>query len=96
MHATYRKLKVNPNAAAEVAALIESEYLPLLNDVPGFLSYTLVELVDDEITSIGVFETEQSAAEANAKAQSWVAERLRPLVASPLEAAEGAVLVHRS
>ena len=94
MHATYRKLKVNPGMAAEVAALIEAEYLPLLDGVPGFHSYTLVELGDDEITSVGVFDDEASAAEANTKAQAWVAERLRPYVASPLEAREGAVLVN--
>lgn len=29
MHATYRRIKVQPGKAAEVAALIEAEYLPL-------------------------------------------------------------------
>ncbi|MFI7588213.1 antibiotic biosynthesis monooxygenase [Spongisporangium articulatum] len=94
MFATYRKLKVNPGSAAEVAALIQAEYMPLLDDVPGFVSYTLVDLGDDEITSIGVFQSAESAAEANARAKSWVGERLSPFVATPLDAREGAVLVN--
>lgn len=93
MHATYRKLRVNPGVAEEVAELIQAEYLPLLDDVPGFIAYTLVDIGGDEITSIGVFESPESAAEANTRAQSWVAERLKPFIASPLEAKDGPVLV---
>lgn len=93
MYATFRRIRTAPGAAKEVAALIEAEYLPMLDAVAGFLSYTLVDLGDDEISSVGVFTTAASAEEANAKAKAWTAERLAPLVASPLEARAGEVLV---
>jgi len=93
MHATLRRLKVQSGKAAEVAALIQAEYLPVLNQVEGFVSYTLVDLGDDEISSIGVFRTGDGAREANDRAQTWVAERLAAYVASPLEARDGTVLV---
>lgn len=95
MYATFRKIRLKPGSAAEVGALIEAEYLPLIDDVPGFVSYTLLDLGGDEITSIGVFESQAAAEEANARAQAWTAERLKPLAAAPLEATEGTVLVHR-
>jgi hypothetical protein len=96
MHATVRRIRTHPGKAAEVAALIEAEYLPLIDDVAGFVSYTLVDLGDDEISSIGIFETVESAARANATAKAWTADRLAPLVATPLEARAGSVLIDYS
>jgi hypothetical protein len=94
VHATVRRLKTQPGKVAEVAALIQAEYVPLLDGVDGFVSYTLVDLGDDEVSSMGLFETESSAREANELARTWVADRLGPLVASPLQAAEGTAVVH--
>jgi hypothetical protein len=93
MHATYRRIKVNPDSAADVAKLIESEYVPMLNGFEGFVSYTLVDLGDDEVASVGVFTSAAGAEAANAAAMAWTKERLAPLVASPLEARAGSVLV---
>ncbi len=93
MHATFRRIRTKPGQAAAVAALIEAEYLPQLDGVDGFVSYTLVDLGDDEVSSIGVFTTPDGAAAANEKAAAWTKERLGPLVDSPLEARAGEVLV---
>jgi heme-degrading monooxygenase HmoA len=93
MYATFRRIKVNPGQAAAVAKLIDAEYIPLVSGIDGFVSYTLVDVGDDEVASIGTFTTSESADAANAAAQAWTKERLAPLVASPLEARAGAVLV---
>lgn len=94
MHATLRRIQVQPGQAAEVARLIETEYLPQIEQVDGFVGYTLVDLGADQITSIGVFADEASADKANALAQAWTAANLAPYVASPLEAHAGTVLVN--
>lgn len=96
MHATIRRIRTQPGQAGTVGALIEAEYLPLIEDVEGFVSYTLVDLGEDEVSSVGVFTDAASADLANETAKSWTAQRLAPYVASPLEAHAGAVLVdHR-
>jgi len=96
MHATLRRIKVQPGQTAEVARLIEAEYLPQIEGVEGFVSYTLVDLGDDEISSVGVFTDEASAHRANETARTWTAEKLAPYVASPLDARAGSVLIdHR-
>ena len=96
MHATLRRIRTNPGQVAEVTRLIETEYLPQIEQVDGFVSYTLVDLGDDEISSVGVFTTAESAENANEVARTWTAESLAPLVASPLEARAGSVLIdHR-
>ena len=97
MHATIRRIRTQPGQAEAVAALIESEYVPLIAGTDGFVSYTLVDLGEDEVSSVGVFTDPGSAEQANATAKSWTAERLAPYVASPLEAHAGRVLVdHRT
>jgi hypothetical protein len=94
VHATIRRIRTQPGQAEAVGTLIESEYLPLIEGTDGFVSYTLVDLGDDEVSSVGVFTDAASADRANATAKSWTAERLAPYVASPLEAHAGAVLVN--
>ena len=62
----------------------------------GFISYTLVDLGDDEISSLGIFTTEANANFANETARTWTAETLASYVASPLDARAGSVLIdHR-
>ncbi len=94
MHATLRRLRCAPGKAMEVATLIETEYVPRLRDVEGVVSYTLVDIGGDEVTSIGVFHTEAGAVRANELATDWARERLAALGAAPLSAGDGAVLVH--
>ena len=94
MHATIRAIKVKPGQAAQVGALIEAEYVPLLQQVDGFVAYTLVDLGNDEVRSLGIFSSEAGAQGANDLARDWTARRLADLVDSPLDAREGAVLVH--
>lgn len=96
MHATMRRIRTQPGQTAEVARLIEEQYLPKIEGLDGFVSYTLVDLGGDEISSVGVFADRRSAEQANEAARSWTAEVLAPLVASPLDATAGSVLVdHR-
>jgi hypothetical protein len=94
MHATLRRIKTQPGRAADVGRLIETEYLPKIAGVDGLLSYTLIDLGDDEISSLGVFTSEESAQQANAIAHAWTVETLAPYIASPLDARAGSVLLH--
>jgi quinol monooxygenase YgiN len=93
MHATIRSIKVKPGRAAEVAGLIESEYVPQLRQVEGFVSYTLTDVGGDEVRSLGLFADPDGAHRANEVAREWTARRLADLVDSPLDAREGTVLV---
>jgi hypothetical protein len=96
MHATLRRLRCAPGKAAEVAELIEAEYLPQLQDVDDVLSYTLVDVGNDEVTSLGLFSSQAGATRANELATAWAKDRLAALGAAPLEASDGAVVLHRS
>jgi hypothetical protein len=94
MHATLRRLRCAPGKAPDVADLIEAEYVPQLKGVDGVVSYTLVDVGDDEISSLGVFQSESAATTANEMAVAWAKDRLASLGAAPLDASQGVVLVH--
>ena len=80
MHATLRRLKCAPGQAAEVAQLIQTEYIPQLTGVEGVISYTLVHSGQDEVASVGVFTSQAGAmrdrtahaAPPSGAAQSWL------------------------
>jgi hypothetical protein len=93
VHATLRSIKTKPGQARTVADLIRSEYLPMLDEIDGFVSYILVDGGDDTVSSVGVFTEVDAAEEANARAKAWTAEKLMPYVDSPLSAAAGAVVI---
>lgn len=94
MHAALRRMKCAPGKAPDVARLIETEYIPQLAGVEGVVSYTLVHSGQDEVTSLGVFTSDEGAARANALAQDWAKERLAGLGAAPLEARDGEILLN--
>ncbi|HEX4063447.1 MAG TPA: hypothetical protein VHY58_20730 [Streptosporangiaceae bacterium] len=70
------------------------EHKPQLSGVEGTVSYTLVYLGQDEITSLGVFMSQESAQRANEPAVTWAKQRLADLGAAPPEAHDGDVLTH--
>jgi hypothetical protein len=70
MHPTLRRIKTQPGQAAKVAQLIETEYFPKIEGVDGFVSYTLGDLGNDEISSLGIFTSEESAQQADAAART--------------------------
>jgi hypothetical protein len=94
MHATLRRLRCAPGKTSEVARLIETEYVPQLEDVEGVVSYTLVDVGEDQISSLGVFRTIEAATQANDLAREWAKDRLAALGTAPLEASEGVVLLN--
>jgi hypothetical protein len=94
VHATLRRLQCAPGKASDVADLIEAEYVPQLKNVDGVVSYALVDIGEDEVSSLGVFESESAATTANDMAVAWAKDRLASLGAAPLDASQGVVLVH--
>lgn len=66
--------------AEEVAKRAVEEFAPRLRDQPGFQGYWVVESGGGVLATITVFESEESAAESNAAAASWVQANVPNLV----------------
>jgi hypothetical protein len=94
MYASMRRIKCAPGKAREVAQRIEEQFVPQLRTVSGFVAYYLVDMGDDEVASINIFQDQAGADDANQRANAWVKQSLGDIVAGPLEARAGQVVVN--
>jgi heme-degrading monooxygenase HmoA len=74
MYTVIRKYDLIPGTVEEFIQHVKKSLVPILNRVPGFREYSLVEVGDDEVVAISIFD---SLADAKASARQtavWVAE----------------------
>jgi hypothetical protein len=92
MYTSIRKYKTD--SEAEVARLVNEEFVPRIKNLSGFLAYYLVGTGEGIMTSVSVFETESGAEESNRLAASWVKESLSGLLGPVEEITAGEALAH--
>lgn len=91
MYAAVRQYQVHPEETEELARRVREGFLPLLDQIPGFRAYYLVD-GGQEITTISVFEDAAGAAESTRQAEGWVRQQAADLVL-PLFQRQGTVRV---
>ena len=96
MYASIRRGKANPGATAEIAQRVKDSFVPIISQVPGFVAYYVVNLGDDMLATVSIFENQAGAEESARRAADWVKQDLAPLMASPLEIMVGEVVVHKA
>ena len=76
MHATIRRYSTKTAASTDTVdqfvRRIESNFLPRINDIPGFHSYGVMRTSDTDILSITVFEDREGSTEATRRAAEFV------------------------
>ena len=97
MFAAIRYYQADPPSIDEVVRRVQQDFVPVIRDVAGFVSYFVLVPSgrEEEIVSVSVFEDEQSAQESNEKADDWVRENLSELVLPP-ELAAGEIVVYEA
>ena len=98
MFAAIRYYQADPPSIDEVVRRVQEEFVPIIRDMRGFVSYFILvpsERVED-IVSVSVFEDQQSAEESNRKAAEWVVQNLSELLRPIPEFASGRVVVHEA
>ena len=94
MYAAIRQGKARAGMAEELASRVKEGVIPLVSDVPGFMGYYVVYAPDDTVTAISLFNNVEAAEESNRRALAWIEENLAPLLAGPVTAMAGPVIVH--
>ena len=94
MHAVIRRYKVRLGTVASAAQHAETSLLPLMNQLPGFVAYYLLDAGDSVLASISVCETSEGADAAAALAASWFRSDWPSFKLIPPEITDGEVLVH--
>ena len=77
----------------ELAATVESGFMPIVRNVPGFLEYFLVE-TGEGVLSISVFTDEAGMDESTQRAADWVQQNLAGFFAGPPTVTTGSVWLH--
>jgi hypothetical protein len=91
MYATVRRYVGNADLADQLAGR-RNEIKALIEDVPGFVAYYLLQ-ADDGTVSITVCQDRSGAEESNSVAANWLKENMPDVAASSPEVSAGEVVI---
>ena len=94
MYATIRKYSVKPGTAQEVKRRVDEGFIPIINSTDGFVGYHLMEVGDDKLATISIFQSQAGADESNRRAADWVKQNIASFVTSPVEITAGEMLLN--
>ena len=96
MHAIVRRYEgLDQNRSEELSKKVNETLVPSLSKLPGFKGYFLIEVGDNAMTSIGLFENSTQADESTRVAANWVRdEQLETLLPNAPKVTGGNVLAH--
>ena len=79
----------------ELATVVESGFMPILEQVPGFLEYFLVE-TSEGVISISTFMDQAGAEESTRRAADWIQQNLTGFYTGPPTVTTGSVWLHET
>jgi hypothetical protein len=77
---------------AEAARLVRESFMPLLEQVSGFIAYYWIDAGEGVMASLSVFEDKAGADESVTLAHQWVQENAASLIPNPPRVTEGLVV----
>ena len=94
MYAVIRQYQFDQSGGEEVDRNIRETLVPLLKDVPGFVTYYWLNTGEGSGASLGVFESKEGAEESVRTAANFVQQELSGITISKPEILEGEVQAH--
>ena len=91
MYAAVRRYEGITNDA-EAGRLVGESFVPLLEDVPGFIAYYWIDAGNGVMASLSLFESQEGANRSVEIARAWVAENAPMLFPNPPRVTEGPVV----
>jgi hypothetical protein len=92
MHGMIRRYRVRLGTVAQAAHYTEKGFLPILRDIPGFVSCHLMDAGDDVLTCVALFDTEAGIAAAVRATRDWFRDEWSSFRPLPPEVIKGEVL----
>ena len=74
MYTVIRKYNLLPGTVEEFIQQVQKGLVPIISLVPGFKAYYLVDIGDNEIAVISMFETLADAKASAKKTMTWINE----------------------
>jgi quinol monooxygenase YgiN len=95
MYASIRQGTVNPGQVKEFAQVLRDEIAPTMAKIGGFVGYYAVDLGDNRLMGISLFEDLAGAEEASRQASEYGKTKLQRFLAEPLTVSSGQVVVEK-
>jgi heme-degrading monooxygenase HmoA len=80
MYAAIRRYNIAPGSADSIVQRVNERLLPVLNQMPGFIAYYLINPGDGTVVSVSVFEDRAGADASTRTATEWVRQHLGAVV----------------
>jgi hypothetical protein len=91
MYAAFRRYE-GITDDAEAGRLVGESFIPLLENVTGFIAYYWIDAGDGVMASLSVFDDKAGADESVRLAHQWVQENAAALIPNPPQVTEGFVV----
>src|SRR5262245_43473907 len=91
MYAAVRRYEGITNPA-EVGALVDESFMPLLEHLSGFVAYVWIDAGDGTMASLSIFETKAEADKSVEIAHNWVRDFASEMFPNPPRVTEGHVV----
>jgi hypothetical protein len=92
MHGMIRRYRVRLGTVAQAAHYAEKGFLPIVRDIPGFVSCHLLDAGDDVLACITLFDTEAGTAAAVRATRDWFRDEWSSFRPLPPEVVKGEVV----
>jgi hypothetical protein len=80
----------------EAGRLVDEGFVPIINEMPGFVAYYWVDAGDGVMVSTSVFEHKDAEEQSNWRAGQFVAQHMAALLPNPPKVTAGEVVAHKS
>jgi antibiotic biosynthesis monooxygenase len=92
--ATYmaiRQYRIIPGTGEEFLHRVQAGFVPIISRIPGFIAYDALQIGNDQIVSVSVFDTPVGVIESTPRALQWVQENIAELIQGVPEVMAGQV-----
>jgi len=92
--ATYmaiRQYHIIPGTGEEFLHRVQAGFVPIISRIPGFIAYDAMQVGNDHIVSISVFDTPLGVIESTPRALRWVQENIAELLQGVPEVMAGQI-----
>jgi hypothetical protein len=77
-----------------IALAAREQFFPLFEKLPGFVSHTLIDIGDNTVMSVTIFETREQAEAGNTAVRELVQQILSQVIPNPATIVLGKVMAH--
>jgi heme-degrading monooxygenase HmoA len=95
MYASIRKYSIVPGTAEEFLRRVQQGFVPLISKASGFRAYYVLQVRNDEVVSVSIFDTQAGAEESVRRAADWVAKNISSFIQGLPEVTVGHVRIFR-